>query len=472
MKLSEFEKKKIYSEASGTMAFVDSNIKMELNQFGLFEENIVDVSKGVSHSAILVSPNLNEALNESIISQELYSNEPGIQYDERLGYYLSTFVGHVNEGNYRENASSGGMGTWIFKEMFEKKLIDYVIHVKKNKNSNSNQMFKYGISSNVEEINDGAKTRYYPVELSEVLEEVKNTQGRYAIIGIPSFIYSIRLLSKIDPIINERVKYTVGLICGHQKSSKFAEAMAFQAGIKPGDLKEIDFRHKLLDRPANEYGVKMTGIVNGELKTFVKPKADLYGQDWGWGLFKPLASNFTDDVFNETADIVLGDAWLSDYTSDSQGNNIVIIRNKDIDNLVKNANKVNKLNMKNVDVEVVFKSQASHYRHTHDELSYRLSKKDKNNTWRPKKRVSSSDELPHIRRKVQDLREILSEKSHLYYQEAVKQNNFNHFVEAMSPYTDDYSKVYRKMGRTYRIKDMIKKGPIYILKKIVAKLSN
>ncbi|MCG3561936.1 DEAD/DEAH box helicase, partial [Klebsiella pneumoniae] len=47
--------------------------------------------------------------------------------------------------------------------------------------------------------------------------------------------------------------------------------------------------------------------------------------------------DFTDDVMNETADITLGDAWLPEYTMDSEGNNIVIIRNPIIKRIVEKA---------------------------------------------------------------------------------------------------------------------------------------
>src|SRR5699024_3560118 len=112
-------------------------------------------------------------------------------------------------------------------------------------------LFNYDISEDLERIMGGAKTKYYPVELSQVLKTVKNNPGRYAAIGIPSFIHAIRLLTKLDPVFSERIKYTVGLICGHQKSSKFAESIAYQVGFEPENLKHIDFRYKLIDKPAS-----------------------------------------------------------------------------------------------------------------------------------------------------------------------------------------------------------------------------
>lgn len=452
MKMTEFNKKKIFSEASGSCAVVNDNIKMELNEYGLYEERLLlNEDFYLDSLTEFVSPNLNEKLSETEISKKLFANIDGINYDKRIGYYKSLYAGHVSEGDYRENASSGGVGTWIFKELFEKDLIDGVIHVKENLDGSSPILFQYDISRTIEEIKAGAKTKYYPVEFSKVIQTVKEIPGRYAIIGIPSFIMAIRLLAEKDDIINERIKYTIGLICGHQKSSKFAEALAWQVGIKPGNLKYINFRKKLLDRSASSYGVEMIGTINGKDVTVTTPADELLGQNWGQGYFKTMASDFTDDVMNETADITLGDAWLPEYTEDSEGNNVIIIRNPVIHQIIEEGIKLDKLNLDEVDKETIFRSQSAHYRHTYDELSYRLYKKDRAKEWRPKKRVEASKNIPLLRQKVQDLREIISTQSHIIYKRAVELDDLNYFIKEME-------KLSRKYAFLYRLMSLQKKG--------------
>lgn len=443
MKVSEFNQKKKYSEVSGVTAFVEPKIKIRLNDLGLYEE-LIDAPDNSMLSPLVekVSPYLNAKDNESVIAENLYSKLDGINYDNRIGYYDSLYVGHVVEGDFRKNASSGGMGTWIFKALLDEGLIDGVIHVKDNCDKSSKILYKYEISRSVEEILAGAKTKYYPVELSEVLEIIKKNKGRYAIVGIPSFIKAIRLVCLYDPVINERIAFTVGLICGHQKSSKFAEYMAWQVGIEPGNLKEIDFRHKLAEKPADYYAIRMTGYINSKLTTVIKAKSELDGQNWGLGYFKPLASDFTDDVFNETADIVVGDAWLPEYTTDSGGNNIVIVRDKTVSRILLDAIYKNKLSMHPVSVDKIFSSQAAHYRHTHDELVYRsLSQKRKNN-WIPKNRVYESKDISYLRGIVQNLRMDISEQSHTIYKEAVKRNDLSYFYKKMNSLNFRYKLVY------------------------------
>lgn len=447
LKVSQFNIKKGYSEASGSCAVMDENVVMGLNNYGIYEEKtLLKDDQELNPLVKFVSPNLNKEIDESKVAKSLYHEVEDIQFDERLGYYKSLYAGHVSEGDYRENASSGGMGTWIFKELLEKDLIDGIIHVKENADSCNPIMFQYDISRSLEEIKQGAKTKYYPVEFSKVIETVKNTPGRYAIIGVPSFIMAIRLLAEKDDVVKDRIKYTVGLICGHQKSSKFGEFLAWQVGIKPGDLKHINFRKKLLDRPADNYGIEMTGMIDGKEVTIIKPTHELLGQNWGQGYFKVMASDFTDDVMNETADIVLGDAWLPEYTGDSKGNNVVIVRHPLIDELIEEARKSGRLSLDAVDKETIFRSQAAHYRHTHDELAYRLYKKDKNKEWRPKKRIQPSKDTPFIRRKIQDLREEISTQSHVVYKKAVELDDLDYFKDEMGKLSNKYTRLYRVLA--------------------------
>ena len=157
MKVTEFNFKKTYSEASGSCAVVDKNIKMVLNEYGIYEEKVLmNEDHELDPIVEFVSPNMNTNIDEAIIAKNLYSKVDGIQFDQRIGYYKSLYAGHVKEGDFRENASSGGMGTWIFKELFDNKLIDGVIHVKENSDKNSPIMFQYDISRTIDEIKAGS----------------------------------------------------------------------------------------------------------------------------------------------------------------------------------------------------------------------------------------------------------------------------------------------------------------------------
>lgn len=85
MKVAEFKAKKIFSEASGSCAVVDDNIKMHLNEYGIYEEIVLlDEDDELDPVVEYVSPNLNSDANETEISKKLYGNIQEIQYDREL----------------------------------------------------------------------------------------------------------------------------------------------------------------------------------------------------------------------------------------------------------------------------------------------------------------------------------------------------------------------------------------------------
>ncbi|NLA43241.1 coenzyme F420 hydrogenase, partial [Candidatus Saccharibacteria bacterium] len=366
---------------------------------------------------------------------------PSIKHDNVIGHYLDLYAGYVAEGEYRKNGSSGGFGTWIAVQLLEKGFIDGIVHVKACDDSDG-ILFKYCVSNTVEEILGRSKSRYYPVELSGSLNEILLEDKKYAITGTPSVIMEVRLLALKNKDIDKRIKYAIGLVTGHHKSAKYSDALAWEQGIKPGDLIKIDYRKKVDGKLSSEYNTEFTGYIDGEIKTFTSQSGKSFVGDWGHGFFKSKVSDFTDDTFNETADVVLGDAWLPQYREDSRGTNIIIVRNPEIAEIIKDGLSKNALHLDNLDAQTICRSQSGLIHHTRDELPYRLHKKDKANLWRPKKRFEASSELPLIRKYVQNIREKISTKSHTKFKEAVERDDWSYFERSMKLYVIQYRIAY------------------------------
>lgn len=256
-----------------------------------------------------------DALSRMFLNSETAEIDPGI------GAYRSVAAGHVQVDGFRDNGSSGGMTSWFLNRLLEEDEIDAVLHVKPGA-STSDRLFTFGVSETVDELNAGAKTRYYPVEMSGVLTHVLENPGRYAVVGVPCFIKAIRLSQVEQPVLRERIRFCVGLVCGHFKSTRFAEALAWEQGVEPSEIAAIDFRVKSEER-SDRYSVTVTG---SDGTTATTPTTELSVTDWGMGFFKYTACDYCDDVLGETADISFGDAWLPEFTPDPRGDNIVVAR--------------------------------------------------------------------------------------------------------------------------------------------------
>jgi coenzyme F420-reducing hydrogenase beta subunit len=94
--------------------------------------------------------------------------------DAAIGSFESAYVGYVAEEEFRAHGSSGGMVSWVLAELLRSGLVDGVAHVVAVDDPQSDgRFFRYRLSHTLEEINAGAKSRYYPVEISEMLAAIR-----------------------------------------------------------------------------------------------------------------------------------------------------------------------------------------------------------------------------------------------------------------------------------------------------------
>ena len=390
-----------------------------------------------------VCPFSEKAADEDEIAKGLFSEE--CRHDPKIGYHLAVYGGFVKEGPYRADGSSGGMGSWILTRLLKEDLIDAVIHIRQRAPTDGDpRLFQYQISTTTAEIASGAKSRYYPIEMSEVLRVVRDRPGRYAIVGIPCFIKAVRLLTRQDALLKERIAFCVGLVCGHLKSAHFAKMIAWQSGLDPDRLTGIDFRKKIPGADANRYAVEVHGTRSGNETTVDRASKDIYGSDWGTGFFKYKACDFCDDVLAETADITVGDAWLPQYVKDWKGTNVLVVRHPALKSLLERGVSDGALHLDVLGPQDAARSQDAGLRHRRDGLAYRLYLTDQKNEWRPPKRVQpSADGLDARRQRQQVLRMEMASKSHTAFRQALDADKFSVFTSQMDPLLDRYYALYR-----------------------------
>ncbi len=430
-----------YCIGCGICASLDgSPLTMKLDEYGKYKPTINQnyEEKDMKINPLTVCPFSNDNKNETEIGKEVFGHVEHIKFNEYTGYSLKNYAGYVTEGSYREKGSSGGMGNWISAQLLKNNMVDGIIHIK-SAEDNNDLLFNYQISYNEGDLFSGAKSKYYPIELSQVIRLIKEKKGNYAVIGIPCYIKSLRLLADQDPVVRNQIKYFIGLVCGHLKSDMFAKSIGWQMGIKPENLQTIDFRKKLEGKAANDYGVEVTGLKEGKHAVLSARTKEMYTTNWGHGLFKYNACEFCDDVLAETADVTVGDAWLPQYSHDGMGTNIITVRNPDIQRLLEKNH--DKIFLEEISPEKVYQSQAGGFRHRREGLSYRLYLTDEEKTWRPIKRVSPKKNIGRKREIIYKKRLTLSRESYKGYKIAEAENDFNAFIKHMDPYIKDYNNV-------------------------------
>ncbi|MDI6400520.1 Coenzyme F420 hydrogenase/dehydrogenase, beta subunit C-terminal domain [Balneolaceae bacterium ANBcel3] len=383
-----------------------------------------------------VCPFSETSINEQTLAEDLFP-EAHIQFNG-LGRYIRACAGYVAEGSYRSKGSSGGMGKWLLNRLLEEGHADTAIQVRSH--PKDHRLFYYDCFKKGDSVLDGSTSAYYPVTLADILTHVRDTPGRYVITALPCFSKALRLLCRQDPILNERIRYVIGMVCGHLKSEAFAECLAWQRDVPPSELAGIEFREHIPGAKANDKGViayKKDGTC-----TDVISSRQLIGGNWGHGMFKYPACDACDDTVAETADITIGDAWLPRFMNQPEGTSLVIVRSVFFDNLISEGIKNQQLTLEPLKQAEVAASQDAGIRHKNEGLAYRMHLWQEKGMWHPPKRVHPHVPSSRRKRHLFKLRQEITEASHRLFSEAKAKGDFNYFRKEMSDRLEAYQNLY------------------------------
>ena len=403
----------------GCKSTLNEDVKITIHDDGFYKAKFAaNVTKERFQDASHVCPFSNTSSNEDELASELFNNH---SYDERVGFYTQVYAGKVKNKEKLITSSSGGLTSWFAEKLLDNDEIDAVVHV-----GQTEHMFEYRISKNKTELNKkiNKKSRYYPVSYENLVDYILNTNDRLLFIGVPCFVKSIRLIQKKHKL--ENIRFVFSLLCGHMKSTGFAESLAWQGGVTPKELTSLDFRVKKQGYKASDYFIEAE---SEKLPNVQLQNKNLLGTNWGHGFFKHKACDYCDDLAGELADVSFGDAWLPQYEKDYLGTNIVLSRNATFDKYIKLYK--NEVECEKLSVSDFYDTQAGNYRHRRDGLVIRT---ENEKGWYPKKRLYLSKNVASIKRqKLYLYRYLISRKSINNFKIAKKYNNFYIFKVLMFP---------------------------------------
>lgn len=326
--------------------------------------------------------------NEDEIGDSLFSSIENISHDSVLGYYNKLYVGHSNISTHRSAGSSGGMALFLLEKLLLTNVVDAVICV--GCGETKDRLFEFKIVDNVKSLRKMSGSRYYPVEIGTVLKTLisKKETRRFAITGLPCTIKGLRLAMDKYPKLADKIIVTVGLVCGHLPNKNFTEYLAAASGVDPKDIKSVDYRMKKGTTKASSFifqaeSEKLSGNkLPFENSIYKKVYCNLF--------FQFNACNFCDDIFADTADATVMDAWLPEYISDTSGTSFVISRSRLITKLLNEASTTSECSLIPTTPEKIIKSQDGVINHKRSMLKGRLLEATLRGKKIPAKRVKPS----------------------------------------------------------------------------------
>jgi coenzyme F420-reducing hydrogenase beta subunit len=341
---------------------------------------------GVSGGIGQVCPFSGAGDNEDVLARREFAGQPGIQHSPQLGYYLRTQAAWVTDESARIASSAGGLGTWLARYLLKHRMVDGVCCVTEGPPGKA--LFEYRIVRREEDLAATRKSKYYPVEMSKIIGEMAQAEGRYAVVSLPCFAKGLRLAMQAGLLPREKIFCIIGLFCGHQKTRQFAHYLIRSCGFHEKDTVAVDFRKKVLNDRASEYAFEATiRAPNGETQSNSVRMREVALGNWGLNSFMLKACECCDDVVAELADISLGDAWLPEFVLDGRGTNLVISRRVDLAAIVDAGVASGGLAVKPLSPEAIVAAQDGAFRQRRQALAYRLYLAQKHGDWRPAKRV-------------------------------------------------------------------------------------
>lgn len=376
-------------------------LEIEFNQNGEYNSKLTGNCLDSCSLCLDICP-FNDNKNENQLAENIFSDD--LKHDSNLGVYLNTYSGHINNDQLRLNSASGGITTWLLEQLLIEDKIDYIINIKPNKDSE--KLFDFQIADSVEKIREGAGSAYYPVEMSEVINKVLYQEGRYAIVALPCFLKAIELAKEKNKKLKNRIIYSVGLVCGQLKNKNFTDYISKLSGMKD-KINEVSYRNNSGDQPANNFYYYFNNNNKNSQIYWSGGISKVWTNRW----FTYNSCSFCDDTFAELADVTLMDAWLPEFTFDYKGNNLLVVRNKEIDNILSIGKNNNKIKLDDIDAEKVIKSQQGVIDIKRKKLSYRLALAEENYGFVPNKRAEASKNIDFFSKKEIEYKDKMQKES-------------------------------------------------------------
>ncbi len=275
-----------------------------------------------------------------------------------LGNHLATVVGYSTFEDERLRGSSGGLATRVLKALLERGEIDAAVGVRAT--GHGDPLFETAALRTPREIQATAGSKYYPVEFSRPLQELRASGERFALVGVPCVMTALRLGRERFPWLRKQCVALIGLACGHMVSTRYTGFLAEISGVPAAELTGAEFRRKPGPRSAADFIFAATGADGREGREvpFVTG-GGIPVAVWGARLFTPPACFRCADLFAVDADLSLMDAWLREYTPDRAGTSLAVVRTEAMRELLEAESAAGRLLLEPIEPDRVVRSQSS-----------------------------------------------------------------------------------------------------------------
>lgn len=281
--------------------------------------------------------------NLAEMANRFFSNEDS-KTDKYIGLFQNLHTGYSLDKEIRYHSASGGMVSQFLIYLLDKNIIDGAV-VTGFSESDHITPVSY-IARTKEEVLKARSSKYCPVPLNKVGNEIKNSEGKYVIVGLPCHIQGFRKRAAIDRKFREHVVGYFSIYCSSNRTFYARDFLLNRYGIDRKDIGYFAFR---------DNGCLGSLVVDAAGKGAEIPYIHYYGALRSF--FKPRRCLTCIDHYGELADVCFGDIHIRPYSEDEVGISSWIVRNPYFEDLFKQAEAEGYIKMSDVDTKTLNESQ-------------------------------------------------------------------------------------------------------------------
>ena len=226
-------------------------------------------------------------------------------------------------------ASSGGALTALGIHLLETNKVEYILHVAASKEKPMRT--QRHLSFDRAQVIEGSGSRYGPssplIDFTDQLDKGKP----FAVIGKPCDISGVHKMRKVDPRVDELLKYTLAFSCGTFADLQCSRWMLERHGVPGGEDNLALFRYRGYGCPGPTRAVTKDGRV------FDEPYLDFWYGPHGWT--HQFRCKICPDPTGEMTDVSIADAWPGGGPTEEEwgGSSLFISRTQRGDALMQEA---------------------------------------------------------------------------------------------------------------------------------------
>ncbi|MBR5304142.1 MAG: Coenzyme F420 hydrogenase/dehydrogenase, beta subunit C-terminal domain [Candidatus Gastranaerophilales bacterium] len=259
--------------------------------------------------------------------------EPHTRGLENANWYVAW---HRNE-EQRLKCCSGGAVTALAVQLFDKNIIDGMIHVERVWAKKGELHYSARLSVSPMEAQEHVSSAYQPIDFSGVLEKVEKNKT-YLITATPCVIRGIKKMCVEFEKMKSIRFLTCALVCSHNTNAQVIDFLTEINELEAAKTEnwKINIRHK--DNNIQDANNFKNYIYTKDKVLFNENRHKSgWTKMWRRYYFAMNSCLYCSDFWGYEADISVKDAW-GKWANDPKGKSIVIIRNKELDSIFKDSN--------------------------------------------------------------------------------------------------------------------------------------